>query len=111
VYREADVAVLRWCYKHCREIARRMKSYRGCLPSQHPKFPEGSEAAKGMGRCDGPDDMSSPPIKYTEEDLKAIDHWHRESGMSDDPFRVKFILIIPTPPVETSWHSVRPSLG
>ncbi|KAK1222865.1 hypothetical protein PQX77_014287 [Marasmius sp. AFHP31] len=84
---EADVVVLRWSYKHCREIIRRMKTYRGCIPSQHPKFPEGSEAARGIGKCDGPDDLSSPPIKYTEEDDKAIDHWHRQA-------------------VETTWHSL-----
>ncbi|KAL0575689.1 hypothetical protein V5O48_006277 [Marasmius crinis-equi] len=84
---EADLVVLRWTYKHIREIARRMKSYRGALPSQHPKFSEGSSAAKGIGKCDGPDDIHSDPIRYTEEDNKAIDDFHRKT-------------------VETMWHSL-----
>ncbi|KAL0579314.1 hypothetical protein V5O48_002712 [Marasmius crinis-equi] len=84
---EADLVILRWTYKHMREIARRMKTYRGTLASQHPKFSEGSAANKGMGRCDGPDDLLSDPIQYTEEDNKAIDDFHRQT-------------------VETTWHSL-----
>ncbi|KAL0579312.1 hypothetical protein V5O48_002710 [Marasmius crinis-equi] len=84
---EGDLVVLRWAYKHIREISRRMKIYRGAVPSQHPKFPEGSPAAKGIGKCDGPDDISSEPIQYTEEDNKAIDDYHRRT-------------------VETTWHSL-----
>ncbi|KAL0579313.1 hypothetical protein V5O48_002711 [Marasmius crinis-equi] len=84
---EGDLVVLRWGYKHIREVARRMKSYRGALPSQHPEFAEGSPAAKGIGRCDGPDDISSEPIQYTEEDNKVIDDYHRQK-------------------VQTAWHSL-----
>ncbi|KAL0567374.1 hypothetical protein V5O48_014622 [Marasmius crinis-equi] len=84
---EADLVVLRWAYKNIREIARRMKYYRGGHPSEHPKFPEGSSAERGIGKCDGPDDMSSEPIQYSEEDNKAIDDYHRQT-------------------VETTWHSL-----
>ncbi|KAI3607646.1 dna replication factor c subunit [Moniliophthora roreri] len=81
----ADLHVLRWTYKHMREIARRMKLYRGEIPSHHPHFPIGSAAT--TGKRIGPDAMNSVPIAYTDEDNKAIDDFHRRT-------------------VETTWHSL-----
>ncbi|KAF5368003.1 hypothetical protein D9758_004392 [Tetrapyrgos nigripes] len=82
----SDVAALRWAYKHTRELIRRMETYRGGIPSSHPKFPEGSDAAV-KGECDGPDPIDAPNFEYTEEDDKAIDDYHRNI-------------------VETTWHSL-----
>jgi alcohol oxidase len=56
-----------------------MDTYRGAIPNGHPKFPEGSDAAI-KGESDGPDPMDAPDIEYTEEDDKAIDEWHRDTG-------------------------------
>ncbi|KAF9267964.1 alcohol oxidase [Marasmius fiardii PR-910] len=83
----ADLPVLRWSYKHGREIARRMKCYRGAIATHHPVFPEGSAAAADIAKRDGPVDVSAPPLEYTEEDNKAIDEFHRQT-------------------VETTWHSL-----
>ncbi|KAF5368052.1 hypothetical protein D9758_004391 [Tetrapyrgos nigripes] len=82
----SDVTALRWAYKHSRELIRRMETYRGAIQNGHPKFPEGSDAAV-KGECDGPDPLDAPEIKYTEEDDKAIDDWHRSVA-------------------ETTWHSL-----
>ncbi|KAF9004051.1 GMC oxidoreductase-domain-containing protein [Cyathus striatus] len=81
----ADVVVLRWAYKKGREIARRMNAYRGELDLGHPEFPTESEAVPKP--ADGPVDMNTTKIKYTPEDDKAIDEYHRKT-------------------VETTWHSV-----
>ncbi|EKM78826.1 hypothetical protein AGABI1DRAFT_114404 [Agaricus bisporus var. burnettii JB137-S8] len=84
LHEEADLHVLRWAYKHSRELARRMPAYRGELASNHPKFPEGSEAAaKASNR---PVPIDAPKIKYTEADDRAIDEY------------VKDIM-------STTWHS------
>ncbi|KAG7089381.1 hypothetical protein E1B28_011071 [Marasmius oreades] len=83
----ADLPVLRWSYKRTHELARRMKCYRGALPTQHPAFPKGSAAAADIGKQDGPVDISAPPVEYSEEDNKAIDEFHRQR-------------------VETTWHSL-----
>ncbi|CCM05913.1 uncharacterized protein FIBRA_08151 [Fibroporia radiculosa] len=80
-----DVALLRWGYKFCREIARRMPSYRGEFVAGHPIFPQNSQAA-----CHpegSPTAVSDPNIQYMEEDNKAIDEYTR-SG------------------VTTIWHSM-----
>ncbi|KAJ3987018.1 GMC oxidoreductase-domain-containing protein [Lentinula detonsa] len=82
----ADLATLRWGYKRTREIARRMKYYRGEHLPIHPDFAAGSEALCS-GEVSGPITLDAPRLKYTEEDDKAIDDFHR-----------KFI--------QTSWHSV-----
>ena len=79
--------MLRWSYKHSREIARRMACYRGECLEQHPVFPEGSQAICNENAK--PADMHAPEIKYTEEDDKAIDDFTRRI-------------------VGTSWHSVHP---
>ncbi|KAF9533902.1 alcohol oxidase AOX1 [Crepidotus variabilis] len=80
----ADVAVLRWAYKRCREYARRMKLYRGEVVAAHPKYPEGSSAAARDSIETA--ELSSSDIVYSKEDDDAIDKYHREN-------------------VETSWHS------
>lgn len=82
----ADLAVLRWAYKHSREFARRMSAYRGYTVATHPLFPKGSEAATEF-RVQGPVAISAPDIHYTEEDNAAIDDYHRLK-------------------VATTWHSL-----
>ncbi|KAK0204800.1 GMC oxidoreductase-domain-containing protein [Desarmillaria ectypa] len=82
----ADLATLRWAYKHGREFARRMEAYRGCFRPGHPRFPEGGEAAVDVG-AQGPVAMSAPDIRYTNEDDEAIDVYHRLN-------------------VQTTWHSL-----
>ncbi|KAG7094670.1 hypothetical protein E1B28_005490 [Marasmius oreades] len=72
---EADLAVLRWGYKRTRELARRMKCFRGEFVSLHPSFPEGSAAT--TREASGPVAISDPDILYTSEDDKAIDDYHR----------------------------------
>ncbi|KAF8965727.1 GMC oxidoreductase-domain-containing protein [Flammula alnicola] len=81
----ADVAILRWSYKRAREVARRMKYYRGELVVGHPQFSKNSAAAAGNET--GPVPLDAPYIQYTEEDDKAIDEYHRQN-------------------VETTWHSI-----
>ncbi|KAF9450080.1 GMC oxidoreductase [Macrolepiota fuliginosa MF-IS2] len=81
---DADLNVMRWAYKHSRELARRMPVYRGELPTEHPQFPAGSKATAGP--VDGPVPIDAPKIKYTTEDDKAIDEYSK-----------KF--------VGTTWHS------
>ncbi|KAK0236115.1 GMC oxidoreductase-domain-containing protein [Armillaria nabsnona] len=82
----ADLAVLRWAYKHSREFARRMSAYRGYTVAAHPLFPKGSEAATEF-EVQGPVAISAPDIDYTEEDDAAIDDYHRLK-------------------VATTWHSL-----
>jgi len=81
----ADVAILRWAYKRAREVARRMKYFRGELEAGHPQFPAGSAAAIGVDTKPVP--IDAPRIAYTEEDDKAIDEYHKQQ-------------------VETTWHSI-----
>jgi alcohol oxidase len=73
------MAVFRWAYKHSRELARRMRSYRGEYAIGHPKFAEGSEAV--CRESDKPVEASAPKIKYTPEDDKAIDDHIRTFGV------------------------------
>ena len=70
--------ILRWAYKHVREIARRMELYRGDLEVGHPTFAEGSQAA--IQRTGTPVKMSAPKILYSKEDDDAIDEYHRRTG-------------------------------
>ncbi|KDR69700.1 hypothetical protein GALMADRAFT_282594 [Galerina marginata CBS 339.88] len=81
---DADLVILRWAYKKSREIARRMKYFRGELVASHPVFPAGSAAT--TGREEKPVDIDAADIVYTEADDKAIDDYHRNT-------------------VETTWHS------
>ncbi|KAF9004050.1 hypothetical protein BDQ17DRAFT_1325916 [Cyathus striatus] len=86
----ADMAVLRWTYKKSREYARRMNSYQGESPIDHPHFPQGSEgSAKAVNK---PVDIQSSEIYYTAADNKAIDEYHRKM-------------------VETTWHSSLYKMG
>ena len=79
-YRLSDLVILRLAYKKCRELARRMKFYRGENPLGHPKFPEGSPAAAQYPAVSV--DILSPDIIYSPEDDDAIDRYHREYGES-----------------------------
>ncbi|KAF8972162.1 GMC oxidoreductase-domain-containing protein [Flammula alnicola] len=81
----ADVVILRWAYKRAREVARRMKYFRGELVVGHPQFSKNSPAVSGNET--GPVPLNAPYIQYTEEDDKAIDEYHKQT-------------------VETTWHSI-----
>ncbi|KAJ4467035.1 GMC oxidoreductase-domain-containing protein [Lentinula aciculospora] len=82
----ADLATLRWGYKKTREIARRMKYFRGEHLPIHPKFTADSEAiCKKDSR--GPVALDAPRLRYTEEDDRVIDDFHRQF-------------------IQTSWHSL-----
>ena len=70
--------ILRWAYKHSREIARRMKLYQGDVQVGHPAFAAGSQAAT---QADGsPVGISASKIVYSKEDDDAIDEYHRHTG-------------------------------
>ena len=70
--------ILRWAYKHVREIGRRMEFYRGDLQFGHPAFAEGSQAA--TQQTGTPVGMSAPKIVYSKKDDDAIDEFNRRSG-------------------------------
>ena len=74
----ADLVVLRWAYKHVREISRRMEFYRGESQVRHPSFAEGSQAATQLAGV--PAEINAPKIVYSKEDDDAIDEFHRRSG-------------------------------
>ena len=76
---KSDLGLLRWSYKVSRELARRMRFYRGGLDVAHPPFPEGSQAACKI--ADGPVPISAPKIHYTPEDDQIIDAFHRATCM------------------------------
>ena len=70
--------ILRWAYKHIREIARRMKLYHGDVQVGHPVFPKGSQAATQPAGT--PVEISASKIVYSKEDDEAIDEYHRRTG-------------------------------
>ncbi|OCH86429.1 alcohol oxidase-like protein [Obba rivulosa] len=74
----ADVAVFRFAYKHCREIARRMPCYRGECASSHPAFGPVSNAR--AQQADGPVPLDAPDLEYSLEDEKALDDYIRNMG-------------------------------
>ena len=78
IFIPADIVILRWAYKHVREIGRRMEFYRGDVQAAHPTLPEGSQAAIKL--ADGPVEISAPKIVYSKEYDDAIDEYHRRSG-------------------------------
>ena len=78
IFSPADVVILRWAYKHLREIGRRMEIYRGDLEMGHPTFPEDSQAATQQAGT--PVEISAPKIVYSKEDDDAIDEFHRRTG-------------------------------
>jgi alcohol oxidase len=72
-----------WVYKKQREVARRMKSYRGELASHHPKFPPESKASLNSEPEHDENDLAAsrcdqPAIEYSPEDDKVIEEWVRE---------------------------------
>ncbi|KAF9041063.1 alcohol oxidase [Hymenopellis radicata] len=73
----ADLATLRWSYKHTREIGRRMRCHTGCFLDMHPRFPAGSDAA--VAEAQSPVAIDAPNIRYTQEDDEAIDDFHRRT--------------------------------
>ncbi|KAJ3982183.1 GMC oxidoreductase-domain-containing protein [Lentinula detonsa] len=89
----ADFSVLSWCYKRGRELARRMRSYRGEIAAGHPKFHSTSSASDSSttasidSSASGPVDMDAPKIVYSMEDDKAIDDYLKAT-------------------VATTWHSL-----
>ncbi|TFK69860.1 alcohol oxidase [Pluteus cervinus] len=73
----ADIEALRWVYKKSREVARRMKYYRGEPAIVHPQFPTDSGAQAQP--ADGPVASSAPDIVYSKADDDAIDAYHRQT--------------------------------
>lgn len=55
-----------------------MPMYRGELVTEHPEFPEGSEAVTGATK--GPVLVDAPKIRYTEADNQAIDEYNKQFG-------------------------------
>ncbi|KAG9097999.1 hypothetical protein FRC06_006932 [Ceratobasidium sp. 370] len=82
---QADVDVLVWAYKQCREVVRRMPSFRGEYAGLHPKFPNGSAAT--CVRLSGPPPTEMEDIIYAAEDNAAIEEFVRETA-------------------NTTWHSI-----
>ena len=74
----ADLVILRWAYKHVREIGRHMEFYRGDLQIGHPAFAEDSQAATQQAGT--PVEISATKIVYSKEDDGAIDEFHRRTG-------------------------------
>ncbi|KAJ4481989.1 hypothetical protein J3R30DRAFT_3851336 [Lentinula aciculospora] len=92
----ADVAVLRWGYKHARELARRMKSFRGEIPNGNPDFglatmnnPSNTESSTAsiISTASSPINPNAPDIVYSTEDDRTIDEHIRQN-------------------VSTTWHSL-----
>lgn len=70
---EIDLKTHIWLFKKQREVARRMKIYRGEVEGHHPAYPKGSNAASATAIAIQDNDGSL--IEYTEEDDSAIrDH-------------------------------------
>ena len=78
IFSPTDLVILRWAYKHVREISRRMEFYRGDIQIGHPTFAEGSRAA--TQKAGTPVEASAPDIVYSKEDDDAIDEFHRRTG-------------------------------
>ena len=80
IFSPADLVILRWAYKHVREISRRMEYYRGEPQIGHPTFAEGSQALATTQLAGTPVEISASKIVYSKEDDDAIDEFHRRSG-------------------------------
>ena len=78
ISRPADLVILRWAYKHAREIGRRIGFYRGDLEIGHPTFAKGSQAVTQQSGT--PTEISASKIVYSKEDDDAIDEFHRRTG-------------------------------
>lgn len=94
--RTSDLVVLRWAYKRVRELARRMKFFRGYLELGHPQFPSGSAAATDKEKAPVP--LDAPKIAYTKEDDDAIDEYHRQTG-------IDLSLLYSLSPANVVFHS------
>ena len=79
IFSPADLVILRWAYKHAREIGRRMKFYDGDIQVGHPTFAEGSQAATTQ-QAGTAVEISAPKIVYSKEDDDVIDEFHRRTG-------------------------------
>ncbi|KAJ6556755.1 GMC oxidoreductase-domain-containing protein [Mycena vulgaris] len=84
IFSPADVIALRWAYKKCRKLTRRLPAFRGALGPAHPQFFQDSPAALTDV---GPAPLEASKIVYSAEDDKAIDANVRQS-------------------VQTIWHSL-----
>lgn len=98
---DGDLNILRWAYKHAREIARRMPVYRGEYAPEHPAFPEGSEAAAGP--ADGPVPIDAPKLRYTEADDRAIDEYSKRFGKVLSPSKCSLMTNYPQ---KRSWNNM-----
>ena len=90
--------ILRWAYKHVREIARRMEFYRGEV--EHPNFLEGSQAA--TQRAGTSVEISASKIVYSKEDDDVIDEFHRRTGS----YNLKWIFAAPVLIFDIQWERV-----
>jgi alcohol oxidase len=82
-----------------------MPVYRGEVATDHPKFPEGSEAISKP--VDEPVPVDAPKIKYTEADNSAIDEYIRNAG--NVKFYNKYLEVsshFSNITVGTTWHCV-----
>ncbi|KAF7133850.1 hypothetical protein CNMCM5793_005262 [Aspergillus hiratsukae] len=80
-----DIQKHMWAYKKQREIFRRMKTYRGEVPSMHPPFSNTSDAALVHLDAPLPDDVQD--IVYTSDDDAVLEQYLRNN-------------------VGTTWHSM-----
>jgi alcohol oxidase len=84
----ADIEVLVWAYKRCREMIRRMKFAEGGWPPAHPNFSETSEAAiqrdealvKESRDRTTKGDLVLEDIAYNEDDDKAIEQFVKDNA-------------------------------
>ncbi|KAK6193320.1 hypothetical protein LQW54_012582 [Pestalotiopsis sp. IQ-011] len=74
---EIDLKTHIWLFKKQREVARRMKIYRGEVEGHQPAYPKGSSAASATAIAIQDDDGSL--IAYTEEDDSAIGDYIRKN--------------------------------
>ncbi|KAJ3475835.1 hypothetical protein NLI96_g11573 [Meripilus lineatus] len=70
-----DLALLVWAYKRGREIARRMKCYRGEHPLNHPAFSRESSVACQENIQPVP--IDAPELQYSAEDDEVIKDYVR----------------------------------
>lgn len=74
---EIDLKTHIWLFKKQREVARRMKIYRGEVEGHQPGYPKGSSAASATVISIQDDDWSL--IEYSEEDDSAIGDYIRKN--------------------------------
>lgn len=88
---DIDLKKLMWGYKIQRDVARRMRSFRGELAAAHPAFPAGSAAAVledvALDGDGNPVTNGQDRIAYTAEDDAALEMWVRRN-------------------ISTTWHSL-----